>query len=357
MDCWDFMVTIKGINKMVAKKKVAKKKVAKKKVAKKKVAKKEEVPEENRSCTPSTKPDPQTAIITYKDFVNAVFTGLDPAASEGQQKKRDETICSYISQLINSYNVSKQYNVLILHDTTQMYKSDADNIYNAVTGFKERKPILLVLYSSGGSIDSGYLIGKLCGEYSRGQFVVVVPRQAKSAATLICCAANQIHMGGLSELGPIDPQIDGLPTLGLKNSVEHIADLVKQNPAASEMFAKYLSLSLKPIYLGYYERVAESAAQYAERLLAPHAETLKSTPKQIAHDLVYAYKDHAFVIDKTEAKGIFGKKVICTGTEEYELGNSIYKVMSDISRWANYMKHSYYFIGAIDAKPAFVKQK
>ena len=53
----------------------------------------------------------------------------------------------------------------------------------------------------------------------------------------------------------------------------YIAYLIKDYPQASEMFAKYLNLSIDPIHLGYYERVAESATQYAERLLK---KTIKS---------------------------------------------------------------------------------
>ena len=54
--------------------------------------------------------------------------------------------------------------------------------------------------------------------------------------------------------------------LGLKNSIEHLAELAKKYPEASEMFAKYLHLSLNLVNIGYYERVAESALQYSERL-------------------------------------------------------------------------------------------
>ena len=253
-------------------------------------------------------------------------------------------------------SVVAKYNLLILYDEGQMVKSDADNIYNAVTAFSDKRPILLVLHSTGGEVASAYLIGKLCREYSNSKFVVVVPRQAKSAATLLCCAADEIHMGSMSELGPIDPQIDGLPALGLKNSVEHLADLVKQYPAAAEMFAKYLSESLKPIHLGYYERVAESAKQYAERLLKPHAGDLTARPENIAYDLVYTYKDHGFVIDKTEATGIFGNKVIKTGTEEYNLGNATYQMMNLVRRIAYGMQYYFYFIGSLDSKPNFNKR-
>ena len=291
--------------------------------------------------------------ISSADFFGVIFSSLSPNASEEQKRNRDDSFRTRLQQVISEHPVAVNYNLLMLYDQGKMIKSDADNIYNAVTAFTEKKPLLLVLFSTGGTVDSAYLIGKLCREYSNDKFVVVVPRQAKSAATLICCAANEIHMGSMSELGPIDPQIEGFPALGLKNSVEHLADLVKQYPAASEMFAKYLSYSLNPIHLGYYERVAESAKQYAERLLGTHGQDLVTKPDTIAQNLVYTYKDHGFVIDKTEATDIFGNKVIKTASEEYALGNAIYQMMNLVSRIADMMKNYFYFIGSMDSKPNF----
>lgn len=265
-------------------------------------------------------------------------------------------IANWLEQCINQHEISKQYNILIFHDEGTMIKSDADNIYTAANGFVEKKPLLLLLYSTGGEIGSAYLISKLCREYSNGKFVVVVPRQAKSAATLICCGADEIHMGSLSELGPIDPQIDRLPALGLKNSVEHIADLVSKYPQSSEMFAKYLKLSLAPLHLGYYERVAQSAAQYAERLLELRAVSTSTKSSKIAEDLVYSYKDHGFVIDKGEAANIFGADAIKTNTDEYKLGNELYENLKYISRVANSFNHYFYLIGSSKSEPAFNKK-
>ncbi|MBK8424799.1 MAG: hypothetical protein IPL27_01935 [Lewinellaceae bacterium] len=71
------------------------------------------------------------------------------------------------------------------------------------------------------------------------------------------------------------------------------------------MFAKYLNLSLNLINIGYYERVAESALQYSERLLETHEDVLPKKPKEIAFDLVYKYKDHGFVIDKEKRTNIW----------------------------------------------------
>lgn len=313
---------------------------------------------------PTPSPPPEANIASTKakkkfdinKLIDAIFTSLGLDAPSGSAKVRDDLIREYIQSRIESNPLAKSYNILILHDEGRMVKSDTDNIYSASVAFTDKRPVMLVLYSTGGVIGSAYLIGKLCREYADGKFVVVVPRQAKSAATLICCAADEIHMGSLSELGPIDPQIDNLPALGLKTSVEHIADLIKEYPHASDMFAKYLTMSLKPIHLGYYERVAESAAQYAERLLNLHPLHLKRKPVEIAKTLVYSYKDHGFVIDKVEASEIFGDKVIHTDTEEYKLGNSIYAALMFVSRVADAVNHYFYFIGSLSSDPQFTKR-
>ena len=99
-------------------------------------------------------------------------------------------------------------------------------------------------------------------------------------------------MGSLSELGPIDPQFQGVPALALKNSVEHLAELTKRYPEATDLFASYLAKTLRIESLGYYERVAESAAQYAERLLKARRIEPISDEKiaSIAQRLVYAYR-------------------------------------------------------------------
>ncbi len=263
----------------------------------------------------------------------------------------------YLNQIFNQSNLSSKYHLIVLYDDSTMMKSDADKIYDAVTKFAKDKPILMVLLSGGGVPGSAYLIGKLCREYSNGQFIIAVPRYAKSAATLLCCAANEIHMGSLSELGPIDPQINGLPALGLKNSIEHIAELVAENPTSSEMFAKYLQLSIEPIQIGYYERVAESAMQYAENLLSTHSENLPKAPSIIANELVYKYKDHGFVIDKSEAIKILGEKIIKNNTAEYELGNNIYQFLESLTRVARLLNHSFYFIGGLNSEPTLTERR
>lgn len=63
----------------------------------------------------------------------------------------------------------------------------------------------LILHSPGGSAETAEQIV----EYIRSKFDdfrVFVPQSAMSAATLVCCAADEVVMGNHSSLGPIDPQ-------------------------------------------------------------------------------------------------------------------------------------------------------
>lgn len=304
--------------------------------------------------------DPEVKLKKEIKSFDVIKLLLECYSDEGNDSLKpdfNKAVQEYLDLKISNSKLNGKYNIVILFDDSTMLKSDADKVYNAVTSFDKKKPILMVLLSGGGEPGSAYLIGKLCREYSNGTFNIAVPRYAKSAATLLSCAANEIHMGSMSELGPIDPQIKGLPALGLKNSIEHIAELVAQNPNSSEMFAKYLNLSIEPIQIGYYERVAESAMQYAENLLSTHSDNLPKSANIIANELVYKYKDHGFVIDKSEAIKIFGDEIIKTNTDEYELSNTIYQFLSSLSRFAGYVDHNFYFIGGTSSEPTIYARK
>lgn len=85
--------------------------------------------------------------------------------------------------------------------------TDNDMIEDVLQCDKTFAPITLVLNSPGGSALAAERIINTCRTYSKGDFEVIVPRMAKSAATVICMGANKIWMNRTAELGPIDPQV------------------------------------------------------------------------------------------------------------------------------------------------------
>lgn len=349
----------KAVNKTTTKK-AKKKKAVKKAVSSKQKSKQKDMPTKPSKSSVETQvavESPKSDAISTQNIISIILNAFSPEGTIEQQNKAKEVICQYLKQQVDKSPLATKYNIALLYDETRMVQSDVDNIYSAVTAFQDTKPILFILHSTGGYTGPAYLIGKLLHEYSNNQLEVVVPRRAKSGATLLCCSANHIHMGSLSELGPIDPQFEGMPALGLKSAIQHIAELIAEYPHATNLFAKYMTNSIKPIHLGHYERVAESAVQYAERLLQPHKDSLAQSPEKIAKSLVYSYKDHGFVIDKQEAQSIFGDKIVIHNSKEYALGNAIYQNLVFISRIADIAKHNFYMIGSLESEPMLVKRK
>lgn len=97
------------------------------------------------------------------------------------------------------------------------------------------KTLALVLNCPGGDGLAAERIVNLCRAASDNRFIVIVPKMAKSAATMVCLGANQILMSPTSELGPIDPQIlirgsGGMPDTyqAAHEIIESYDDLIRQ---------------------------------------------------------------------------------------------------------------------------------
>jgi len=66
----------------------------------------------------------------------------------------------------------------------------------------------LLLNSPGGKGLAAERIIQLGRKYSKtGEYWVIIPGRAKSAATMVSLGASKIYMGPASELGPVDPQL------------------------------------------------------------------------------------------------------------------------------------------------------
>lgn len=240
-----------------------------------------------------------------------------------------------ISGILKDNGVEEYCVLALLEPVDSIDSYELDQIFN---GLKElnrdhSKDVMLILLSRGGSIESAYQISKLCKSFAKSKFVAVVPRHAKSAATLIALGADEIHMGPLGQLGPIDPQLGGgLPALGVSQALKTTASVAQEFPGSAQMFAHYLRMALTVEQIGYCDRISESAVQYAVRLLSTK-HNLPKNPESVAKELVYEYKDHGFVIDIDEAKMHLGADWIKTETAELAAAEEIYSRFETVNYW------------------------
>ena len=68
-------------------------------------------------------------------------------------------------------------------------------------------------------------------------FRVIVPQIAMSAGTMIACASKAIVMGKTSNLGPIDPQLNGVPASGVLEEFETAKAEITANPGTIPLWS------------------------------------------------------------------------------------------------------------------------
>jgi ClpP class serine protease len=100
-------------------------------------------------------------------------------------------------------------------DGSGIFQGDIAPFQDILSDCEANCDLDLLLQSPGGEIDSAEKLVYMIRERVRSLRIIVVER-AKSAATLIALAADEILMSSTSELGPIDPQVtvfaaDGRP--------------------------------------------------------------------------------------------------------------------------------------------------
>ena len=88
--------------------------------------------------------------------------------------------------------------------------NDAEDVLEAIRKTPPNKPLEFVLHTPGGLVLPALQIARAIKAHP-GKKTVFVPHYAMSGGTLIALAADEIVLSEHAVLGPIDPQIDGLP--------------------------------------------------------------------------------------------------------------------------------------------------
>ncbi len=92
--------------------------------------------------------------------------------------------------------------------------NDAEDILDAIRKTPPNQPLDIVLHTPGGLVLPALQIARAIKAH-KGRKTVYVPHYAMSGGTLIALAADEIVLNKHAVLGPIDPQIGGLPAASI----------------------------------------------------------------------------------------------------------------------------------------------
>ena len=117
---------------------------------------------------------------------------------------------------------------------------DVDGFTDLVNSVKNsNKTVDVLLHSPGGRPDATErLVELLRNNFEEVNFLI--PHSAYSAATMLALSGNSIILHPSAVLGPIDPQINGIPARAIKRSFEKIKE--KLNKEGSKALLPYIPL-------------------------------------------------------------------------------------------------------------------
>jgi ClpP class serine protease len=161
---------------------------------------------------------------------------------------------------------------------------DAQTIIAAIKDTPEDMPIDFVIHTPGGLVLAAMQIARAV-EAHKAKVTVYVPVYAMSGGTLIALAADEIVLGEFSVLGPVDPQIAGLPA----------ASIVKARDSKPVESVFDLTLVLADVA----EKALAQVKQGAVELLTPRME--RSAAEALAAKLAGGHWTHDYALTAQEA--------------------------------------------------------
>jgi Serine dehydrogenase proteinase len=188
-------------------------------------------------------PTPQR-LKAYQDFANLIsenhnwtskeLIDIRHACYKEIEKLRKRPLIVYATKFINAPpNIPNSIDL-----------SDVDGFTDLVqTINSEDHSIDVLLHSPGGSPDATErIVHILRNKFKEVHFLI--PHSAYSAATMLALSGDTIVLHPSATLGPIDPQINGIPARSIKRGFEKVRDIIKKEgpealPAYIPLIEKY----------------------------------------------------------------------------------------------------------------------
>ena len=199
---------------------------------------------------------------------------------DNTQAKRDAILEQFQaerkSRVIALIHRQESRNILGVDVANHIDIEDSEAVLRAIRLTPDEQPIDLILHTPGGLVLAAEQIGKALVEH-KGKVTVFIPHYAMSGGTLIALAADEIVMDQNAVLGPVDPQIAGVPAAAILKVLE-----VKNKDKIDDQTIMMADIAAK---------ARLQVAQFAAEIL------LKHMPKEKAAELAVALSEGRWTHD------------------------------------------------------------
>ncbi|RYZ73593.1 MAG: S49 family peptidase [Proteobacteria bacterium] len=132
---------------------------------------------------------------------------------------------------------------------TEIRDEDRDGFMRCVHGLNCDLGLDFILHTPGGSIAATQSIIVYLREKFGRNIRAIVPHTAMSGGTIMACSAASIVMARHSSIGPIDPQIRGIPAKGVLDEFRKAFEEISAEPKKEAVWRPILS-QYSPTFIG-----------------------------------------------------------------------------------------------------------
>ena len=216
---------------------------------------------------------------------------------ESESKKLEHILGSKVILFLQHEQITRDV-------VSRFYDKYIDIIKNPV------KNLFVLVDSGGGDVDATYHLVTLFRKMTKGKLTFIVPRWAKSAATLLVCGGNEILMNDTSEIGPLDPQIhvsgraEEFSPLAINEVTIYINKLIEEG---KKDLANMLVDRMSIMQLGQYLRILNVSPHYLTKILKSRMLTNMEEEeilKTISEPLTKGYPHHGYCLLMEDAQRI-----------------------------------------------------
>lgn len=263
------------------------------------------------------------AVETFEKIVESTIEEINKVADE-------------LEQMFGGYILQ-----LIFHEVAPITRDVVDDVeffMHEKYGGQLDKDLYLILHTMGGDADAAYHLGIRLQQYvgRERRLFIIIPRYAKSAGTLLACAADKILLTPIAELGPIDPQIY-VPETGrwisakaIRGSLREVIETCKSIGVADSKIIGELVRRIPIIELGHYDSILSHVKQITSDILRRRMfRGAEDEANKIAERLVTSYEYHGRVIHYEEAKSL-GLQVEVLSSNHLEAVYRYYRAIREL---------------------------
>jgi len=170
--------------------------------------------------------------------------------------------------------------------------ADKNGFMNAIYGLDSSKGLDLLLHTPGGDAAATESLVDYLHSMFGYNIRAVVPQLALSAGTMIACACKEIIMGEHSSLGPIDPQLRGIPAHGVVEEFNRAKEEVQANPSTIPIWQPIIA-KYSPAFVGECEKAIAWSDQMVTDWLVHGMFSSKTKAKARANKVLRELGSHA----------------------------------------------------------------